>query len=349
MSIGVTCSVYKKEYIDRVVLNIKNSALKVSSDFNAMHDASLLHPNYVRNVYIKRRPDIESSFSDFSRGLYPASTCPYFIWKDSNFRISWEYLRRSSGYREAWHRLDQLLISFSEVTGRKVFYQNDSIDDVSGLNEFILSRYEIIDEIKDKSSRIGTEKLSMRMELSDLEAEILRIEEGLRHHFKIHDKNLPHYLEGRHPTFCGSARAPEVIFNKKAGEEPIDFIEDYGVDFHDEGIIVFLRRNEILSTQIDMLVEKMPRYFHYTKDEVRRNIRFRDDLHCIYIEILENLTRGHQINSELARKIYPTAESSSAVKRLEKAALAAKEFGEDLYIALAYQPFHKSTARKYRQ
>ncbi len=349
MSKDVECIKSDPVYIDRVVNNLKESARKIASRSQDFPEISMAHSEYIHEIYLDQRIIIENSFPSYIDAFYPENTNPYFIWKDSNARLAWEYLRKFYEYQTQWEWLGR------DLSGWENFLSTEPInpvpDDIIDVFRFgsTFERYQALNYLRKIAWHEKLVGVSKRNNVHPYEASVRDTEQKIRKMFGISDEIIPHFSERRHPVFCGSAKSPDIIFKKKHLEVPDILLDEFDMRALEDGIAVFIRKDEILSTQIKLLIKKLPGYFQNISDKRNGNYRFRDDLHATYIMILNNLPASHELNRDMARMIYPNIDPTSAFKRLEKAARAAVDIMEVYYVDLAYQQFRPSTLRRYRQ
>lgn len=349
MSLGVECAKSDLVYVARVVNNLKTSAKEIASNPVKYPEISLEHSDYIISNYMNIRNEIECSFPSYVNGFYPDGTNPYFIWKDSNARLAWEYLRKFYEYHYQWKYMEQNLSGWEE------YLQTEPVNPVPSeiidvfRNGSTLERYHALSYLRQVSWVKKMVWVSERKYIHPRESDVRNSEKTFGEMFNIYNRCIPHYSERRHPIFCDNAEPAEILWTKKRFKEPNIILDEYDVRALGDGIAVFLRKDENLKMQIKLLLQKFPGYFN--KESVGREsqFRFRDDLHLMYLKILNYLPDNHQISNEMARSIYPNIDPGSAFKRLEKAVKVAVDMVEVYYLDLAYQPFRPSALRRYRQ
>lgn len=344
------CTKSDPAYIDRIVNNLIESSRAIATKPSKFPEISMDHAEYIHSVYAKTRIEIEGSFSLYADAVYPEGTNQYFIWKDSNFRVAWEYLRKSGSYIDQWKRIGECLSDWeSFLLSEPINRVPDQIIDVfrSGST---LERYRALKHLRKLE---WNKKLARLREDDDIhykEEDLRDCEQKTRKEFMIIDDDIPHFSERRHPIFCKHARRPELLWRKNFLLPPTDnHMDDLDIQSLEDGVAVFLRKDENLPAQIRELVRILPGYFSDLKDGIDDKYRFRDDLHSTYLSILSKIPKNSCLSGELAQAVYPNIDPTSAFKRLEKAVAAAAAIMDVYYINLACRPFRPSTIRRYRQ
>jgi hypothetical protein len=349
MSLGVECAKSDLVYVARVVDNLKTSAKDIANNPGKYPEISLGHSDYILSHYMKYRNEIEFSFPSFVNGFYPDGTNPYFIWKDSNARLAWEYLRKFYEYHHQWESLE------NNLSGWEEFLQTEPVNPVPSdiidvfRNGSTLERYNALSYLRQVSWVKKLVWVGEREYIHPRESDVRNSERLFGEMFNIYDRYVPHYSERRHPIFFGNTEPAEILWTKERFQEPNIILDENGTRVLGDGIAIFLKKDENPIVQIELLLKKLPGYFGKKSDNRESQFRFRDDLHIIYLKILNNLPENHHLSSEMAKTIYPKSDRHSAFKRLEKAVKVAISMTEVYYLDLAYQPFRPSALRRYRQ
>lgn len=350
MCMAEECTKSDPAYIDRIVKNLRESSRAIASKPNNFPEISMSHAEYINSVYVRTRIEIDGVFPNYADAVYPEGTNQYFIWKDSNFRIAWEYLRKSGTYIDQWKRIGECLSDWENfLLSEPINRVPDQIIDVfrSGST---LERYRTLKYLRKVEWNKKLARLNEEDGIHYKEAALRDYEQKTRKAFMIIDDDIPHFSERRHPIFCKHARRPELLWRKKFLAPPTDnYMDDLDIQSLEDGVAVFLRKDENLPAQIRDLIRMMPGYFSDLNDGVDDKYRFRDDLHSTYLSILSKIPKNFRLSGDLAQSVYPNIDPASAFKRLEKSVAAAAAIMDVYYINLACQPFRASTIRRYRQ
>lgn len=205
MCMAEECTKSDPTYIDRIVKNLRESSRAIASKPNKFPEISMSHAEYINSVYVRTRIEIEGVFSNYADAVYPEGTNQYFIWKDSNFRIAWEYLRKSGAYIDQWKRIGECLSDWENfLLSEPINRVPDQIIDIfrSGST---LDRYRTLKYLRKIACNKKLARLNEEDDIHYKEANLRDCEKKVRKAFMIIDEDIPHFSERRHPIFCKQA------------------------------------------------------------------------------------------------------------------------------------------------